>query len=200
MTKSSVGRRALLVVFACDLVRKGAELGPESKARLRKALEVYHHLVNQGYAEVWICMSAGFSPDRKKYPDQENPVSFLQYRELILLGAPDSHLIWADKSKWLDRSGSTWGSAAEMGEGIRHRKWLEEKTGDRVELHFVSSDYHERRLRMIAKEWYELDQSKVTVHTVTGEAVAAAIEPLKFFTQAMVIATKRAMGKGPVRH
>lgn len=126
-------RRAVLAILACDLVEKGARPGPETLARCKKGAEIWDRL-GEKY-DVHLVLSAG-KADPVKFPQQRIMMSQMMAPVVTsFLKAPLHYVQIVGNTK-------TWGTRAELKEIIRHLKYLEKKTEQKISLHVVTSWYH----------------------------------------------------------
>lgn len=129
-----------IVVLGCDLVARGASLGPETIARCTCALNRYQELIANGVTPD-ILMSPGMA-NKEYYPAQKDTMAVMMAKWFFAQGIPADALHFVF-------SPLTWGTRAEINTALDYiLYWRISKDGA---VEFVSSTYHLLRIRLIAK-------------------------------------------------
>lgn len=166
---SPVHRRAVVVIFACDLANQGASLGPETLLRCHLGAGIYLYLDRQGISTT-IVLAAGMA-SKNNFPKQVQTMAKMMAQVLTTeLGIPTTHILLPPPG---------WGTLWELKAGADHLRQVRHVVSDleTCTLHLVTSDYHVRRVGFIARNILEVEAE---YHTIRGSAANKYIEWLKY--------------------
>lgn len=135
--------KTAIVVLGCDLSDRGTKLGPETIARCEHALKRYQELVAEG-SYVVLIMSPGMA-NMGHYSQQKDTMAIMMadWFSERALSYGRLHCVF---------SPLTWGTRAEVRTALDYVLFLSQNGEIPFkQIEFVSSAYHLRRVRLLAK-------------------------------------------------